>query len=54
MPIDKIIKINKSKNDEVEKNNEKSEVETIVICPVCGHGNSASDGHCKMCSSYLY
>ena len=54
MPLEKIVKIKRDKSDESEVNDEKAIVENIVICPVCGHGNSESEGHCKMCSAYLY
>ena len=31
-----------------------SKEEPKVTCPVCGHPNKISNGHCEMCSMYLF
>ena len=28
--------------------------EPKIPCPVCGHANRISNGHCEMCSMYLF
>ena len=54
--MDKEKEVKDTKSVEVHLSNLKDLAgqEKLVTCPVCGHANPMSAGHCKMCSTYLF